>query len=138
MSASDADLAACAAMIARGSKSFALAARLFDDATRNGAISLYAWCRRCDDEIDGSDLGMRGDAPSALDRAASEEKLLRLQDLTRRAYAGERLNDPAFDAFGAMVRRFHVPIDYPLELLEGMSAGVAFVFVGGHCRVASC
>ncbi|MEO1720508.1 MAG: squalene/phytoene synthase family protein, partial [Pseudomonadota bacterium] len=43
--------------IERGSKSFAGAARLFDADTRASAYMLYAWCRHCDDVIDGQDLG---------------------------------------------------------------------------------
>ena len=43
--------------IEKGSKSFAGAARLFDPATRDSAYLLYAWCRHCDDEIDGQELG---------------------------------------------------------------------------------
>jgi phytoene synthase len=39
--------------IQHGSKSFALAARLFDAPTREGAILLYAWCRHWNDQIDG-------------------------------------------------------------------------------------
>ena len=45
-------------MIRKGSRSFALASRLFDTATRDHAWMLYAWCRHCDDEIDGQELGM--------------------------------------------------------------------------------
>ncbi len=45
--------------IQKGSKSFALAARLFDPATREGAILLYAWCRHCDDVTDEQVLGSR-------------------------------------------------------------------------------
>ncbi|MEO0033804.1 MAG: hypothetical protein RIS94_3562, partial [Pseudomonadota bacterium] len=39
--------------IRAGSKSFAAASRLFDRTTRERAWLLYAWCRRCDDLIDG-------------------------------------------------------------------------------------
>ncbi len=109
-------------MIAKGSKSFSLAARLFDASRRNGAISLYAWCRRCDDEIDGSDLGMRKNL--AQDTSDLSERLASLRERTGRAYAGETQNDTAFDAFAVMVREFSVPEDYPLELLEGMAMDV--------------
>ena len=44
-------------MIRKGSKSFAAAAWLFDPETRSRAYMLYAWCRHCDDQIDGQDLG---------------------------------------------------------------------------------
>ena len=39
--------------IARGSLSFSLASRLFDRPTRERAWLLYAWCRQCDDVMDG-------------------------------------------------------------------------------------
>ena len=42
--------------IEKGSKSFAAAARLFDPDTRAHAYMLYAWCRHCDDVIDGQEL----------------------------------------------------------------------------------
>jgi phytoene synthase len=43
--------------IARGSKSFRAASRLFDRQTRERAWLLYAWCRACDDIADGQDHG---------------------------------------------------------------------------------
>ena len=45
--------------IARGSKSFGLASRLFNRQTRERAWLLYAWCRACDDLADGQDHGGR-------------------------------------------------------------------------------
>ena len=45
------------AVIAAGSKSFAAAARLFSPSIRESAVLLYAWCRHCDDVIDGQELG---------------------------------------------------------------------------------
>ena len=46
-----------------GSKSFAAAARLFDPATRRSVLMLYAWCRHCDDVVDGQEIGF---APAAV------------------------------------------------------------------------
>ena len=43
--------------IEKGSKSFALAARLFPADTRESAYMLYAWCRHCDDLVDDQVLG---------------------------------------------------------------------------------
>jgi phytoene synthase len=79
-----------------GSKSFAAAARLFDPVTRRSVLMLYAWCRHCDDVIDGQELGFNA-APREQDNAADE--LAALREQTRRAYAGERMHDPAFAAF---------------------------------------
>ncbi|MEL6372870.1 MAG: phytoene/squalene synthase family protein [Pseudomonadota bacterium] len=44
-------------LIQKGSKSFAGAARLFAPEQRDSAYMLYAWCRHCDDVIDGQELG---------------------------------------------------------------------------------
>ena len=42
----------CRWMIRKGSKSFSLAAKLFDSDTRDAAFFLYGWCRYCDDQVD--------------------------------------------------------------------------------------
>ena len=47
----------CRQSIARGSTSFHAASRLFPAAIRDDVWLLYAWCRRCDDAIDGQDHG---------------------------------------------------------------------------------
>ena len=54
---SDTILNASRDSIQRGSTSFAAAARLFDPRIREDAYMLYAWCRHCDDEIDGQVMG---------------------------------------------------------------------------------
>ena len=53
----DALVAAARVSIAKGSKSFAAASTLFAPAVRERAWLLYAWCRRCDDIVDGQDHG---------------------------------------------------------------------------------
>ncbi|KRA79407.1 phytoene/squalene synthase family protein [Altererythrobacter sp. Root672] len=83
------------ASIAKGSKSFALASRLFDRPTREKAWLLYAWCRRCDDIADGQEFGWRTN-----DEELAEHYIQALRILTRRALDGQPTADPAFDAFG--------------------------------------
>ena len=85
--------------IARGSKSFALASRLFDRETRERVWLLYAWCRRCDDLIDGQDHG--GTMTPAFD---AELRLSTIRTLTDLAFAGQPSGDPAFDALGVVAR----------------------------------
>ena len=82
--------------IAVGSKSFAAAARLLDPATRRSVLMLYAWCRHCDDVVDGQELGFNAAPREQFDAAP---RLAELRELTRRAYAGEKMQDPAFAAF---------------------------------------
>jgi len=107
----------CRNMITVGSKSFSLAARLFGADTRDAAFCLYGWCRHCDDEIDVP-IGSAD---------ASQRQLKRLERLvaqTRSAYAGDPQEDPVFLAFQHVTRRYGIPAEYPLELLEGMAMDV--------------
>jgi phytoene synthase len=107
-------------IIGKGSKSFALASLLFGREMQADAQMLYAWCRWCDDVIDGQTLG--GDAPDAA-MSKSERALLLadLRDKTRRSLAGETLDVPAFDAFAEVARRHAMPEIYPFDLLDGFA-----------------
>ena len=80
-------------MIERGSRSFGAAARLFDPQTRESAYLLYAWCRYCDDCIDGQTLGFAGVDPV---RGSAESVLADLCGATRSAMTGEHTNSPVF------------------------------------------
>jgi phytoene synthase len=108
-------------MIRDGSKSFFGAARLFDPRTRESAFLLYAWCRHCDDQVDGEALGFR-QGPGA--RLPAQERLARLLDETRRALRGEAAGDPVFQALQRVTARHAIPERYPLELLEGFAMDV--------------
>ena len=107
--------------IQRGSTSFAAAARLFDPRIRDDAYMLYAWCRHCDDEIDGQ---VMGHGAVGLDPALARAKLAELEDKTRRAMAGEVAGDAAFAAFQRVARRHGIPARYPLDLLQGFRMDV--------------
>ena len=100
----------CAAVIRDGSRSFALAARIFDRATLNAAVSLYGWCRYCDDQID-----------SASGAAAALERVEDLRRRTAEALSGKPQSIPVFIAFQHVTAAYGVPHDYPLELIEGMA-----------------
>ena len=52
-------------IIQKGSKSFAAAAKIFDEDTRDNAYTLYAWCRHCDDVIDNQELGFNSKPQSS-------------------------------------------------------------------------
>lgn len=108
-------------MLAAGSSSFAAAARLFDQATRQSTALLYAWCRHCDDVIDGQVLG-QGRNPEA--RGDAAERLAVLEAATRLAAAGAVTGHPVFDGFGDVVRRHDVPLALPLEHLRGFEMDV--------------
>ncbi len=107
--------------IAAGSKSFAAAARLFDTHTRESAVMLYAWCRHCDDVIDGQQLGHN---QRAGERSNGLAKLALLEKATRQACAGGPCSDPIFEGLAEVVRRHEIPVRYPLEHLAGFRMDV--------------
>ena len=102
----------CRWMISKGSKSFSLAARLFDSQTRNAAFFLYGWCRYCDDQID-----QRGTRESSFE---VEERLAGLFDATRSAFSDTAQTQAVFIALQYIIRRYSIPAHYALELIEGM------------------
>lgn len=109
-------VAAARDSIARGSKSFAAASRLFDRATRERAWLLYAWCRACDDLADGQVMGHG--------RQAVDDPMARLETiraLTEAALRGEATGRPAFDALGVVVAECGVPHEYPRDLVRGFA-----------------
>ena len=108
----DAIVATAQETIARGSKSFNVASKLFDRRTRERAWLLYAWCRACDDLADGQVFG------GAL---GSGGDVTVLRDLTDRALAGEWVGEASFDGLRLLLEE--VPI--PRALIEDHIAGFA-------------
>lgn len=109
--------------IEAGSKSFAMASRLFRPAMRDDVRMFYAWCRHCDDVIDGQTLG--GDAPDAT--LSQDEQKLRLDGLKRDtilALEGKPVGHPAFDGFCLVARKHQIPHRYPMDLLDGFAMDV--------------
>lgn len=103
-----------------GSKSFAAAAKLFDKDTRRSVLMLYAWCRHCDDVVDGQELGHNTTAP--VDAAAQVE---RLRNQTLSAYAGEPQSAPAFAAFQDVALRHAISPHHAFDHLAGFAMDAA-------------
>jgi phytoene synthase len=101
------DLAACAALLRQGSRTFHAASLVLPRAVRDPATALYAFCRLADDAVD---LGGNGDDAVAALHARLD-----------RAYAGRPLPIPADRAFAGAVRHFRIPRAVPEALLEGFA-----------------
>lgn len=100
-----ADLAACRATLAQGSKTFMAASFLLPRAVREPAAALYAFCRMADDAVDG-----HPDPADAVVRLRA-----RLADI----YAGRP--QPAIEdrAMAAVVHHYGIPQTWPAALIEG-------------------
>jgi phytoene synthase len=102
-------------MMAKGSLSFTLAARLFDSKRREGARFLYAWCRYCDDAVDRA----------GSDRELARRNLRELREMTESALRGEPQVHPVFFAFQQVALQYKIPREYAMDLLAGMEMDVA-------------
>jgi phytoene synthase len=100
--------------IGKGSKSFALASRLFDRDTRERAWLLYAWCRRCDDLVDAQEFG--GELG---EQEGAERRVTAIRLLTERALEGLPTADPAFDAFGLVARECGLTREMAEDVIAG-------------------
>jgi phytoene synthase len=107
--------------IGSGSRSFALASRLFDRATRERVWMLYAWCRHCDDVVDGQSGG-QGRRPCAVPVA---DRLAELEARTTAAVGGETGAVDAFGCLAAVARETGLPRYYAAQHLAGFAMDAA-------------
>ncbi|MDQ0355851.1 phytoene synthase [Rhodoplanes tepidamans] len=105
--ASEADVAACRAMIRQGSRTFFAASLLLPCAVRSPAYTLYAFCRFADDEVDGE--------------GSEKDAVERLRQRLALAYDGRPLPTATDRAFADMVARYAIPREIPEALLEGLA-----------------
>ncbi len=103
----------CREIIQKGSKSFSLAARLFDPAIRDAAFFLYGWCRYCDDQVD--------QAGSHVIPEELTERVKSLKERTAAAFGFAPQSELVFIALQYIAHRYHIPSHYALELIEGMA-----------------
>lgn len=108
------------ASIRRGSRSFAMASRLFDRTTRERVWLLYAWCRVCDDLTDGQDHG--GDL---VGQSEARARLATIRRLTAAALAGEATGDPAFDSFGVVAKECGITAGMAEDVIAGFALDAA-------------
>lgn len=107
--------------IEAGSKSFALASKVLPPRIRDDASMLYAWCRYCDDVIDGQEMGHGQIADY---RDGQSERLEDLRQSTKSALDGQA-SDPVFQGLAKVVDRNDIPHHHTFELLKGFEMDAA-------------
>lgn len=108
-------------VIERGSLSYTLAARALDPHTRAGGYLLYAWCRHCDDVIDGQVFGHDMQVPPVEEQ---RRLLAGLRTTTEQALRGEPVEGLVFRGIARVVHQYGVPEHHLFEFLAGMEADV--------------
>jgi len=124
--ATDADRAACTALLRSGSRSFHAASLLLPPATREAATAMYAFCRIADDAVDVDGGRMLA--------------LTQLRERLALIYAGRPAACAADRAFADVVERFGLPEALPAALLEGFEwdvIGRRYDDFGELCSYAS-
>ena len=104
------------ASIKKGSKSFALASRVLPPELRDDASMLYAWCRYCDDVIDGQEMGHGQIADYKIGQS---ERLKSLREDTANALAGNPTDNPVFAGLARVVKTHSIDHKHPFDLLRG-------------------
>lgn len=101
--------------IEAGSKSFALASKVLPPRIRDDASMLYAWCRYCDDVIDGQEMGHGQIADYRIGQA---DRLETLRAQTQEALDGQA-TDPIFQGLARVMADNEIPHRHAFELLKG-------------------
>lgn len=110
--------------IAEGSKSFALASFLFRPHMKRHAHMLYAWCRYCDDVIDGQNLGFAADSGDGQIHIPQQKDLDFLRQNTHAVFNKNDVDVVPFKALKEVVDATDMPIKHPLDLLRGFEMDV--------------
>lgn len=105
----------------QGSASFRAATRLFERELREDVWALYAWCRYCDDRIDGQALGHGFEALTPALRTGRLEELRRE---TGDALSGRSVASPPFQALQSVAVRRRLSPEGPVTLLDGFAMDV--------------
>ena len=108
------------ASIKAGSKSFALASRVLPPNLRNDASMLYAWCRHCDDVVDGQEMG-HGQVEGY--REGQADRLATLRQHTADAFAGRDV-PPEFVGMARVFATHAIPHVYADHHLNGFQMDV--------------
>ena len=77
---------------------------------------LYAWCRYCDDVIDGQEMGH---GQIANYKTGQGERLERLRRDTRDALAGVPTDNPVFAGIARVIETHEIDHKHPFDLLKG-------------------
>jgi phytoene synthase len=130
----DASYGAAELITAEWARSFYFASRFLPDDKRRAIFAVYDYCRHADNLVD-----RRGDVPVARVRAELDE----LAGLVRRLHAGEPPSDARWLGLWDTFRRYPIPLDPLLELLEGVAVDLEpvafanFAALERYCRLVA-
>lgn len=98
-------------------KTFYLATRFLPNEKQRGIFAIYGLCRYLDNLVDDfEDLSSN----TNIDLNEVEERLSYWKSCLEKTYSGHTCSDLILTAFGDILNRYHIPIEYPLLLMDGV------------------
>lgn len=108
----------CRTITRKHAKTFYMATRFLPNHKQRGIFAIYSLCRYVDDLVD--------EAEDLIARHQLSEREVKLQleswkTKLQCAYEGKESDNPILMAFSDVLQRYHIPVELPFELMDGVS-----------------
>ena len=107
----------CRAIIRYYAKTFYMATRFLPNEKQRSIFAIYGLCRYLDNLVDETVDLMYG---KDIDISEIDEKLDQFSANLQGVYNGRENKDPILTAFSDTLKKYHIPIELPFELMEGV------------------
>ncbi|MDX1617161.1 MAG: squalene/phytoene synthase family protein [Balneolaceae bacterium] len=109
--------ALCRTMTRQHAKTFYMATRFLPNGKQRSIFAIYALCRYVDNLVDETeDLVLQ----NKVDYSGIQTRLEGWKKMLRDTYDGKTVTNPILVAFSDVLKRHHIPIKLPFELIEGV------------------
>ncbi len=112
-----ASYAKCRAITRHHAKTFYMATRFLPNHKQRGIFAIYSLCRYIDDLVDEAEDLIKKEA---LSRRDIESRLNDWKQKLQDTYDGRSYDNAILIAFSDVLKRHHIPIEMPFELMEGV------------------
>jgi len=107
----------CRSITRHHAKTFYMATRFLPNHKQRGIFAIYSLCRYIDDLVDEAEDLLE---KQALTQQDIEWKLESWKQKLRDTYEGRSHDNDILIAFSDVLKRYHIPIEMPFELMEGV------------------
>jgi 15-cis-phytoene synthase len=111
----------CRDIFREHAKTFYMATRFLPARKQRGIFAVYALCRYLDNLVDEAQDLLRD---KTIDQAYIEEMICRWKDDLKETYSGLNQVHPVLIALSHTLEYYDIPIEQPLELIEGVSMDI--------------
>ncbi len=113
----------CRQVAKHHAKTFYLATLFLPVRQRNPIFAMYALLRTVDDVVDTAEDKLTN---GTLSRTELAGMMNSWKERLKECYKGRHHNDPIMMAWNDTLRNYHIPIELPLDLMDGVSMDIEF------------